>query len=1235
MPPAPTLTAEAGAASRPARWRASAAWLVFALGIILSLFAGKFAHELAQDESRQQFDDLIVPAQAAIEQRISAYAGVLEGLQGLFVASDTVDRRTFRRYVSHLDLPQRFPGMKAVTFIRRVADDERAGFEAKVRADRSADPAGYADFAVRPAGARPVYYVIEYAEPAAENRRLPGLDLGAEPGRLPALELARDAGWVVASGSLKLLADAGGQADFALRVPIYANGKPHFTIDQRRAHLLGMVGVVVHVDDMLRDLLSEQVVRQVRLRIYDKGARGDAHAGRSGEENRLFDSAAADPAADPAALTTVRTIDVGGRAWELHFTAREALQHAVDSLFPKIIMLAGLLVSALFAGLLLSFVGSHRRALVLAGQMTGRLRESEASLAEAQRIAHLGNWTYDAASGRVAMSDEALRIAGLNAAAGGACYTDCMRRIHRDDRRRLWEMVRCTLTYGRGDGIDLRIVERGGRVRWAQLAALPAASAAGNERAVHGTLADITERKRGDLRRAMEHAVGRLLTEAESLAAVTPRLIAGICATLDWDCGARWSWDAARQSFACHETWSVAEPAVEAFIARVRDDFVPGPDGLLRRVAGSGEPLWVSDIAHDPRSVRAAAAARSGLHGAVAFPVLAGDSVVGVMEFFCREIAAPDDDLIAALRAIGVQLGQFCRRKAAEEALRNSEERLHGIVNMANEAIMAVDEEFNIVLFNPAAEKMFGCPAAEAIGSGVDRFIPAHLRAGHRHHMTRFTTVGESGRKMGERMQVNALRGNGEEFPVEASIAKLTHSGQPLYSVILNDVSDRKRDEERLKFLANYDPLTALPNRALFNQRLQRALGHAQRLDTALAVLFIDLDRFKIINDTLGHEAGDSMLQEVARRLTGCLREIDLVARLGGDEFVVLIEQLADVHYASGIAQKVIQAVAAPFTLGGNEYHVTASVGISTYPADGIDGATLLKNADIAMYRAKEQGKNNFQFYAAQMNVHTVAKLSLESGLRRALERDEFLLHYQPKVDLRSGRIVGMEALIRWQRPESGMVQPAHFIPLAEETGLIVPIGEWALLTACRCNRAWQLLGMRHLRVAVNLSARQFAQPGLVREVARILEVTGLDAASLELEITESMVMGNPDQARQTLHEFKEMGIALALDDFGTGYSSLGYLRRFPLDHIKIDRSFLRDIPDSADDVILTRTIIAMAHGLRLKVVAEGVETEAQYRFLRAEGCDEMQGYYFSRPVAADEFRALVCAEHENVARIA
>lgn len=458
-------------------------------------------------------------------------------------------------------------------------------------------------------------------------------------------------------------------------------------------------------------------------------------------------------------------------------------------------------------------------------------------------------------------------------------------------------------------------------------------------------------------------------------------------------------------------------------------------------------------------------------------------------------------------------------------------------------------------------------------------------------------------------------------------------SGRPIFDAdgkfkgyrgIGKDVTDSKFAEERISYLAYHDDLTTLPNRSSFSRFLNHGIRDAHRDGSGLAVLFIDLDRFKNINDTLGHEGGDLLLQEIGERLKQCVRQSDTVARLGGDEFVVLLEDLGNPERVAVIASKLLSDIARPFDIHGQEIRVTASVGISMYPEDGIDEQTLMKRADMAMYHAKQEGKNNYQFHTEQMDAHSSKRVALEWSLRGALDRGEFRLLYQPKVEISSGRMTGVEALIRWWHQDLGEVSPIRFIPIAEETGLIVPIGLWVLRTACQQNKAWQDEGLPHLCVAVNLSARQFADENLVADIASTLEEIGLNPTFLELEITESMIMHNVNKAVQVLAMLKGMGIRLAIDDFGTGYSSLSNLKRFPLDAIKVDRSFIRDIPSDADDMAITSAIIAMGRSLGLTVIAEGVETKEQIDFLREHACDEFQGYYFSKPIEGKEVGELL-----------
>ena len=431
---------------------------------------------------------------------------------------------------------------------------------------------------------------------------------------------------------------------------------------------------------------------------------------------------------------------------------------------------------------------------------------------------------------------------------------------------------------------------------------------------------------------------------------------------------------------------------------------------------------------------------------------------------------------------------------------------------------------------------------------------------------------------------------------------------------------------KRVEYLAYHDGLTGLPNRSMFSKLLNQSISEAHRYGRRLAVAFLDLDRFKQINDTLGHAAGDQLLQDVAKRLRLCVRESDTIARLGGDEFVVLLPELSDVKHAALIAEKILLAIAKPFTLIGHEFRVTASIGISAYPLDGLDEQTLTKNADVAMYKAKAEGKNNFQFYAESLNTNSLERLTLESSLRHALEHQEFRLRYQAKRDLHSGRITGTEALLRWEHPDLGLVAPMQFIPVAEESSLMLPIGKWVLRTACAQNVAWQKAGAPRLNMAVNLTGRQFFDEHLIEDVTAILESTGMDPRLLEFEISERLLIRDVESTLRILTKLKRLGIGIAIDDFGTGYSSLASLQRFPLNTIKIDRSLVAGICAGAENTEFAEAVIAMGKNLSLTVVAQGVETREQAEFLRDHSCDELQGFYLSRPLPPDEFAKLLDA---------
>src|SRR6202790_2879883 len=565
-------------------------------------------------------------------------------------------------------------------------------------------------------------------------------------------------------------------------------------------------------------------------------------------------------------------------------------------------------------------------------------------------------------------------------------------------------------------------------------------------------------------------------------------------------------------------------------------------------------------------------------------------------------------------------------RKAIEDALFVEKERAQVTLNSIGDAVLCTDVSGNISYLNLVAEKMTGWSDEEAKGrrlAEIFKIVDGATRQTAPDPMEmaikRNTTVG---------MTVNCvlIRRDGCEFSIEDSAAPIhDRTGQIIGAVIVfHDVSVSRQMSAQMAHLAQHDFLTDLPNRALFNDHLTRSLSLARRHRSHIAVIFLDLDRFKCINDSLRHDTGDKLLQSVSKRLLAGVRDSDTVSRQGGDEFVVLLSDIGYSEDAAISAQKILLLLSAPHSIEGHNLNIDGSIGISIYPEDGEDAETLIKNADAAMNHAKEKGRNNFQFFKAEMNLRAVERQSLESNLRRALEREEFLLHYQPKVDLDTGEITGVEALIRWQQPDRGLVPPAQFVPIAEDCGLIVDIGRWAMREACRQARSWQDAGLPPLSIAVNVSAVEFRDKGFVEGVRTILADTDLEARYLELELTEGVLMENAESTASVLQELKAMGVRLAVDDFGTGYSSLSYLRQFPIDVLKIDQSFVRQISADPDDSKIVSAIINMGKSLKHVVVAEGIETPEQRVYLQTLHCGQGQGFLFSRPVAATQFAHLL-----------
>ena len=927
-----------------------------------------------------------------IERRIQAYADVLHGVRGLFSASESVSRDAFRRYVSSLDLEQRYPGIQLVAFNRRVPFERKRDYEAAVRRDTSVNPNGYPDFAIKPPGERPEYFVAEYLEPMAGNEDALGLDAGGDAVRLASVERARDSGQLVASGRVTLVRGNARHVGFVMRLPLYRNGIPQQTVEQRRQAFAGSIASSYRMDRLMQGVLIEQLLRQFRIRIHDAGfSDNPAAPAPPATENLLFDndqllnngSAQSGPplANDKnALLSKTLTLDTGGRRWNVYFTARQEFAAPLDRWLPWAVLFGGIAISLLLFGLIRSLATVGSRAVTLAESITEDLRRSEARLAKTQRQTqelievlpnpvyfkgtdgrylgvnrawenffgvprntYVGKTVYDlypdnrevaerlhaddqvlwdhpgskvhetsittrdgrrhdaifykatftdtagsvagligtlvditerkqaetalresearyrsvvaAIAEGIVLRDKDARIVACNASAErilgrtldqmrGNVYYDPSWQVIREDGSpvpREDRPIHVALNTGRLQSNVVRGLRKpDGAVLWLSLNVQPLfTESATTPSGVVTTITDITERKQAELRQTMEHAITRILAEADAPGDAMSKIIRTICETMEWHCGARWVWDKEAMLLRCREMWGIETPEIREFIAenskRTVNPETPSGRGLVRRIHNTGQPVWITDISQEAGLLRAPMVLKAGLHGAFGFPLLLGGEVLGVMEFFHRDVREPDALLLKIAESIGNQIGQFIARKQAEE---------------------------------------------------------------------------------------------------------------------------------RIRHLANYDELTGLPNRTMFQERLHHALAQALRHTRPLAILFIDLDRFKNINDTLGHEAGDRVLREVAERLRGCLRDSDTVGRLGGDEFVVLLEGLPQLADVAAVAQKILDAVARPFILAAQEFRIGASIGISAYPGDGKDLRTLLKHADAAMYRAKEQGRNNYQFYS-------------------------------------------------------------------------------------------------------------------------------------------------------------------------------------------------------------------------------------------------------------------------------
>jgi diguanylate cyclase (GGDEF)-like protein/PAS domain S-box-containing protein len=726
--------------------------------------------------------------------------------------------------------------------------------------------------------------------------------------------------------------------------------------------------------------------------------------------------------------------------------------------------------------------------------------------------------------------------------------------------------------------------------------------------------------ERSQARLAFQYEITLLISESNKLEDTLLQIIEKICLTFSWQIGIFWQYNTQINKLACKTAWHNPSAKVTGFIEEMTGLTFFIDEGILGKAWSNGKNIWIEDLKSEKNFIRAPSALKYNISSACELPVKVNDKIYGILELFSQGPRLFDNELVNLLSILNHQIEFFITRKQNEDKLR----LLSRAIESNTDGMLIVDvinPSQPIIYANPAFEDITGYSVSEVLGRNC-RFLQ---RDDKNQPELAYLSLAQKQQKEGMAILRNYRKDNTLFWnelhitPVMDESNRVTH-----YVGIIRDITLRKAIDDQLLYQANYDSLTDLPNRILLEDRIEQSIAYAMRDNKTFAIYYIDLDNFKGLNDSLGYKEGDTLLKQVATRLHSCIKIGDTLARFGGDKFAIILTEANWALSVTDCAQILLDTFNEPFLIKSRNFKISASIGVSTYPKDGEETEILIKNAELAMYHAKGRGKNNYQIYTENLYKHISEQHTLEHHLQLALNKKEFLLQYQPLIHLSSNKIIGFEALLRWQHPELGLVSPLSFIPLAEQTGLIIPIGTWVLKTAMQQNKAWQDAGLPPVKIAVNISLVQFKDENFISKLQEILTTTKLAPQFLELELTESVLMENARQFIDKLNLIKEMGISLAIDDFGTGYSSLSYLKELPIDKIKIDKSFIQDIPDNADDSAITRAIISMAKNLNLRILAEGVETKEQLKFLQENHCDEVQGYLFGRPLNIEDCTELL-----------
>ncbi len=1163
------------------------AWVILfcvgVAGLILTFWLARFTAQAANERLEQRFEIAARERAASIVEEFRIPIEQLFSVRRLFDSVGGVEREVFESFSEPI---MRRYGVRGIRWAPYIQADERDDFE------RNGKRLWGHDFSILDhdaegvlfrAGTRAQYFPVLYALPRAETRKSIGLDLYAHHERGEVLMQAIEQGQAVASEVGQSIGD-GLHFDeiVAIALPVYRAGQRP---EQREARLREVRGVLVGLLDIgalfdsanakganhgLRTVLFDHASPTIPIRSWQ--AEGSA--------------AAELPSA--GVLTHTQSFELANRLWMVRIVAEPAWIQANSTRSMEVVVLSGFCLTALMLVGLNWLLRRSRRVTTLETELElGQARQQAAedwakklSLAVEQNPASIIITDID---GKIEFANDTFLATTGYALDEVLGKTPLL--VQSDDTPReayaeLWREI----SAGRIWRGDLQNRRKDGGQYWERVLVAPIKAPDGSIASYIWINEDITELRAlfDQLRDSDSRFRGVLATMVEGVAVLSPKghFI--------------YSNPAAENAFGCPDGGLIGRRPEELPVERLRADGSLCPPGEFPLLVTLREQRELRDITQGIR-------ARDG-------------SVRWLRVNTCVLRSSGE----GSHHGVVLTFTDVTERQHAEEQLRLAFE----VINHTSEGVMVSDAQHRILSINPALERMIGLRNAQIIGRPSGAFVRALDDAS-------FAAVNDalvSGRPW--QGEVRLKKKTGRSLHSWAAIAVVRDNENRIkhHISVFSDMTERKEAQERIEFLAHHDPLTGLPNRLLLRDRVAQALAQALRMQNRVALMFLDLDRFKTINDSLGHPVGDALLKEVVERLRTCVRDTDTICRQGGDEFIILLNDVRDSEAVSRIAEKIHLRMTEPVLVGKHQLSTSFSIGIALGPDDASDFDTLLQKADTAMYHAKEAGRNSHRFFTEQMNRQVVEHLTLENKLRRALDNREFVLYYQPQIDLAEGRIVGVEALIRWNSPEDGLVSPGRFIPVAEASGLIAPIGAWVLREACRQARAWQDAGLPPFVVAVNLSAMQFKRPDLINTVINALVLADLDSQWLELELTESILIQDAESTVDSVRRLKALGVKLSVDDFGTGYSSLAYLKRFAVDKLKIDQSFVRDLGHDPEDSAIVRAIVQMAHSMKLTTIAEGVETQELADLLRLFHCDEAQGFWLAKPLPADELEAFVRA---------